>query len=68
MENMAAVVETINLLIELYEEKPCLCNTKMKDIEFHDRDLRKKAVDDISTAMEISGEWVRMLWFIYAIL
>ena len=56
MENMAAVVETINLLIELYEEKPCLCNTKMKDIEFHDRDLRKKAVDDISTAMEISGE------------
>ena len=56
-EKMAAVVwsvETIGKLIELYEERSCLYNTKMK--EYHDRDLRKKAMDEISTAMEISGE------------
>ena len=56
-EKMAAVVwsvETIGKLIELKEERPCLYNTKMK--EYHDRDLRKKAMDEISTAMEISGE------------
>ena len=38
--------EMIDRLIDLYEERPCLYNTKMK--EYHDRDLRKKALEEIA--------------------
>ena len=40
-------------LIELYEAHPCLYNTKHK--EYHDRNLRSKALEEISKALEIPG-------------
>ena len=40
-------------LIELYEAHPCLYNIKHK--EYHDRNLRGKALEEISTALEIPG-------------
>ena len=48
--------EMIDRLIDLYEERPCLYNTKMK--EYHDRDLRKKALEEIATALDVSGEFI----------
>ena len=52
---MAAwTAELIDRLIELYQERPCLYNTKMK--EYHDRDMRKKALEEIATAIEVPGK------------
>ena len=56
-KKMAAVwtVNKIEQFIDLYEQRPCLYNTKMK--EYHDRDIRKKAMEEISGVLEVSGEY-----------
>ena len=53
-KKMAAVwtVNKIEQFIDLYEQRPCLYNTKMK--EYHDRDIRKKAMEEISGVLEVS--------------
>ena len=52
---MAAVwtKDKITELIDLYEDYPCLYNTKDKN--YHDRDCRNKAVAEIAAKLEITG-------------
>ena len=40
-------------LIELYESKPLLYNTKEK--KYRDRDMRSKALEEIANALNIPG-------------
>ena len=44
----------IERLIQLLEERPCLYN--IKDKFYHDKEMRGKAVSDISNLLEISGK------------
>ena len=44
----------IERLIQLLEERPCLYNTK--DKFYYDREMRGKAVSEISNLLEISGK------------
>ena len=46
--------DKVSELIGLYRDHPCLYNTKHK--EYHNRDLRSKAMDVISTTMGLTGE------------
>ena len=46
--------EKIVSLIELYEANPCLYDTKCKD--YHNRDKKKKAVAEIASTLEMSGQ------------
>ena len=46
--------DRVSELIGLYSDHPCLYNTKHK--EYHNRDLRSKAMDMISTTMGFTGE------------
>ena len=46
-------LEKVEEFIELYEERPCLYNTTMKD--YHNRCARKKAIDELATSLEVSG-------------
>jgi len=45
--------ERIDELISLFEDRPCLYNTKSKD--YHNRDRRKKAFDEIAATLEVTG-------------
>ena len=46
-------VETISELIDLYEDRPCLYNTKQND--YFNRDLRSKALAEIAEAINFPG-------------
>ena len=46
--------EHIDELITLYEDRPCLYNTKSRN--YFNRDLRGKALEEIGTAMGINGK------------
>ena len=46
--------EKVEELITLLEEKPCLFNTKPKD--YFNRDKKKKAHEEIATALGITGK------------
>ena len=48
--------ETVSDLIDLFEERPCLYNTKHKD--YFNRDLRSKALE-ISREIGFPGEYVK---------
>ena len=39
--------ENIAVLLDLYDEKPCLYNTMHKD--YHNRDMRRSALAELST-------------------
>ena len=41
-------------LLDLYEERPCLYNTLHKD--YHNRDLRSKALKELSVACGFPGK------------
>ena len=56
--------EKIAELIDVFETKPCLYNTK--HIEYHNRDLRRKALSEISEMMGFSGK-VYIYIYIYNI-
>ena len=70
---MAAVwtMDKITELIDLYEDYPCLYNTKDKN--YHDRDCRNKAVAEIAAKLEITGMFSAITsyycrftaWFMY---
>ena len=52
---MAAwIANKIERLIQLMEEHPRLYNTE--DKFYHDREMREKAVSEISNLLEISGK------------
>ena len=53
MATVAWYLEKTFELIELYECQPCLHNTRHKD--YHDRNLRGKAVEEISAALNVPG-------------
>ena len=46
--------EKVEELITLFEEKPCLFNTKLKD--YFNRDKKKKALEEIATALGVTGK------------
>ena len=46
--------EKVDDLISLFEEKPCLFKTKLK--EYFNRGKKKKALEDIATALGVTGE------------
>ena len=46
--------ERIESLITLLEERPCLYNTKIKS--YFNRDIKKKALDDIAALLDITGK------------
>ena len=46
--------ERVEDLIALFEERPCLYNTKIKT--YFNRDLKKKAIEDITEAPGITGK------------
>ena len=46
--------EKIDQFIELWETKPCLYDTTRED--YHDRNIKKKAREEIATALGISCE------------
>ena len=48
--------EKTEQLISLLEERPCLYNTKLK--VYFNRDLRKKAHEEIAEAVGLSGKTV----------
>ena len=45
--------ERVDLLISLLEERPCLYNTKLKS--YSNRDKKKKALEEIATALSMTG-------------
>ena len=45
--------EKVEQLIGLYEDRPCLYNTTLK--EYHNRDARKKTIEELATILEVSG-------------
>ena len=45
--------QKVRELIVLYEERPCLYNTKSK--EYHNRDLRNKSYEEIASQLGITG-------------
>ena len=47
--------ETVSDLIDLFEERPCLYNTKHKD--YFNRDLRSIALEEISREIGFPGEY-----------
>ena len=56
---MAAILSMWSLgkvseLLDLYEERPCLYNTQHKD--YHNRDLRSKALKELSAACGFPGK------------
>ena len=57
MVQMATVEWTegvVSELITLYEERPCLYNTKAKD--YFNRDLRRKSLEEIANILGKTGE------------
>ena len=46
-------------LIDLYQERPCLYNTKLK--EYHNRDLRKRSIEEMAAALDASGKFIHPL-------
>ena len=46
--------EHIDELIALYEDRPCLYNTKSRN--YFNRDLRRKALEEIGTAIGSNGK------------
>ena len=46
--------EQVEHLIALFEERPCLYNTKIKT--YFNRDLKKKANEEIAEALSITGK------------
>ena len=57
LNSMASFVWTpdkIEELIELFAERPCLYNSGLR--EYNNREERKRALEEIATALEISGE------------
>ena len=46
--------ETVAQLIDLYEERPCLYHTKHKD--YDNRDVRSKALSQMTDILGISGK------------
>lgn len=47
--------ERVAELIDLYQDRPCLYNVKSKD--YFNRDLRKKALEEIAKAIGTTGKW-----------
>lgn len=66
---MASFVWTIELtdrLIELYEQRPCLYNTTIKD--YFNRDIRSKALAEIVTDLGSTGwQYMHTAMYIYSI-
>ena len=56
MASFEWTAETSDQLISLYEERPCLYNTTLK--EYHNRDARKKALEEIATTLKVSGVYL----------
>lgn len=54
MATVELTVSAVSELITLYEEKPCLYNTKLKD--YFNRDLRGKALQEIADKLGRTGE------------
>ena len=47
-------VERVSELIDLWEDRSCLCNTQPKD--YFNRDLRSKSLSEIAAAIDLEGE------------
>jgi len=50
--------EKTEMLIDGYESRPCLWDTTCQD--FHDRELKRKARDELATALAATGTTVRV--------
>lgn len=47
--------ETLEKIIELYREQPCLYNVKLK--EYHNRDMKKMALEKIANDLGITSKY-----------
>ena len=55
--------ERIEELIVLFEDRPCLYNTKLKD--YFNRDKKKKALDEIAAALGATGKLYFYFYVVY---
>ena len=51
--------ESVSELIALYEDRPCLYNTKAK--EYFNRNLRNKSLEEIAKKLGKTGEFCSFL-------
>ena len=54
MASLAWTAERVSELIDLYENHPCLYNTKRKD--YSNRNARSEAIEAIASTLHVTGK------------